>query len=134
MKTYINPYILKLLDDALSDELSDYMLYTAMSKKCVENGGIFTDIASDELKHRKMLTELYTDLSGKAPELKEDVGTDISDTCEELVKEQISKELEGAATYRTLYFAMPTQADKNIIFEIMTDEMFHAILLSSIIK
>jgi len=107
MKGYINPYILKLIEDALTDEISDYMLYTALAEKCPDMGEMFKSIATDEMKHKKMLTELYTDLNGKAPrEIKAAPTADMSKACEELIKEQISKELDGASMYRTL---LPTE-------------------------
>lgn len=131
MKAYVNPYILKLIDEALSDEVSDYMFYTVLEEKCPDMAEMFRSIAADEMKHKKMLTELYTDLNGKAPaEKKPELKADLSKSCKELIKEQIPKELEGAAMYRTLYFAMPSVTEKNIIFEIMTDEMMHATWLA----
>lgn len=130
MKPYINPYILKLIEEAIFDEVSDHALYTALAKKCTNLSDMFTEIASDELKHKKMLTELYTDLSGKQAVIKKADVPDLSQDCESIIKAQVPKELEGAALYRTLYFALPQTRDKNIIFEIMTDEMMHATRLS----
>lgn len=131
MKTYVNPYVLKLIEEALTDEAHDYSFYTVLAQKCPRYAPLLEQIAADELKHRKMLLELYADLAGKKAE--EDNGTEVdtSGSCEELIAGQIPSELDGAAMYRTMYFAMPNISAKNIVFEIMTDEMMHATLLSA---
>ena len=131
MKTYVNPYVLKLMEEALADETRDYSFYTVLAQKCPQYAPILEGIAADELKHRKMLLELYTDLTGKKPEAEEKMEADTAGSCQELIAGQIPGELDGAAMYRTMYFAMPDVSAKNLIFEIMTDEMMHATLLSA---
>jgi len=131
LKGYINPYILKLIEQALADEEADYRLYTRMSEECTENADTFRAIALDEKKHFKMLTEMYTELKGREPgkvKINEKEFTD----CNEAIKAQINEELEGATMYRTLYFALPMGmvSERNMIFEIMSDEMMHATALS----
>jgi rubrerythrin len=132
MVDYVNPYILKLIIDAIDDEIADGMTYSAMAKSCKDKE-MFEAIANDEAKHKKMLVELYTELAGKPPtEKRGDNSRDEGLSCDELIKRQLSGELEGVGLYRTIYFAMTSPAYKNIIFEIMSDELMHAIMLSSI--
>ncbi len=134
MKGYINPYVLKLMEEAIKDEASDYSLYSFLAEQCPDNRDAFNRIAADEMKHFKMLTELYTDLSGKSP-CKNNTEKDkkYMGNCSEIIKAQLPREQEGAQLYRTLYFAMPMgyNAERNMLFEIMTDEMMHAALLAA---
>lgn len=130
--TYINGYVLKLMEEAIADEIHDYSLYTTLAQKCPEYGPLLESIAADEIKHKKMLLELYSDLTGKDPMVKETGEADSYGDCKELISARVPAELEGAALYRTIYFTMPDVAAKNILFELMTDEMYHATLLSNI--
>jgi rubrerythrin len=131
MQDYVNPYILKLITEAIADEISDAETYTAMAKNCTDTE-LFKSIASDEIKHRKMLEEIYTELAGKTPiEPRTDKTRDDGLSCDELIKRQFSGELEGVRLYRTLYFALSSQAYKNMIFEIMSDELMHAVMIGT---
>ena len=130
MKAYINPYILKLIEDAVKDEASDFMIFARLSEEYPEKAEMFAGIASDEIKHKKMLEELYADLSGK---------TLVQPRLEQIEKlpsraELMRDKFDTVAMYRTVFFALPSAsaANKNILFEIMTDEMMHAAALSSI--
>jgi rubrerythrin len=131
MQDYVNPYLLKLITEAIADEIADAMTYTAMAKNCSDKE-MFEAIASDELKHRKMLEEIYTELAGKTPiEPRTDNTRDEGMSCEELIKRQFAGELEGVRLYRTIYFALSSPTYKNMIFEIMSDELMHAIMIGS---
>lgn len=133
MNTYINPYILKLIEKAIAGEAEDYVFYTALAEKCPDNAEMLNDIAADELKHKKMLDSLYEDLTGAPPSKTTlNVSEDISGSCADIFKDRVKEELDGAAMYRTLYFALHDKAYKNMIFEIMTDEIMHAIRLGAL--
>ncbi|MFC4769360.1 ferritin family protein [Effusibacillus consociatus] len=78
----------------------------------------------DEIKHYKMFTALYHQLTGReAP-----VG--ITETAFESYKEGIrtafDHELEAAELYREMYLATQIPAIRDVFFEAMTDEMEHA--------
>lgn len=129
---YLNPYLIKLIEEAIKDEGRDFALYTQIAEVCGENAEEMKAIAADELKHKKMLEELYEDLTGKNPPQESYRGeTTRGKGCAELIAERIKEELEGAKMYRTMYFAMPEQRGKNLLFEIMTDEIFHALTLGA---
>ncbi len=134
MKAYVNPYIIKLIEEAIAEEISDIILFEKLSDADAGNAELYADIAADELKHKKMLQELYADLSGKTymqPVREKSV---LQDTDSPDKEKLIRDKADNAAMYRTLYFAMPhsSHADRNILFEIMTDEMIHLSKLSSI--
>ena len=129
--TYINGYVLKLMEEAIADEMHSHSFYKILAGKCPRHAPVLEAIAADELKHKKMLLELYSDLTGKEPQVPEGEMKDASGDCEELIAGQVPAELDGAAMYRTIYFTMPHVSAKNLLFEIMTDEMFHAALLSA---
>lgn len=129
---YLNPYLIKLIEEAIKEEGMDFILYTEIAEMCREHAEEMKDIAADEVKHKKMLEELYEDLTGKMPPEIVQYGQGVGDkTCEELIAERIKDELDNVGMYRTMYFAIPNQPGKNILFEIMTDEILHAIRLST---
>lgn len=129
---YLNPYLIKLIEEAIKEEGMDFILYTEIAEFCRENAEEMKELAADEVKHKKMLEELYEDLTGKTPPEVVQYGEGVGDkTCKELIAQRIRDELEGVKMYRTMYFAMPDRLGKNILFEIMTDEILHAIRLSA---
>lgn len=119
MKEYINPYIIKLLQQALSDKKSEYSMSTA-----IEDDSLAELISADTLKHIKMLTAICDELGANPDE---------AENSQKPANLRASK-ADNVALYRTLYFAMPhSHTDlKNMLFEIMTDELLHLSLLCSI--
>jgi rubrerythrin len=130
--SYVNPYVLRLIKDAIANEAEGAAHYTELAEKYPEHKEHFTAMATDEKKHNKMLTALYKELS--ANELNGQATTDTSEEVTDTdfetdLKNALEDELSDAKLYRTLYFTMTKPAYKNVLFEIMTDELMHADML-----
>jgi len=78
----------------------------------------------DEMKHHRMLTGLYTRLTGRHPAAarpvieKTDFATGVFDS--------FNDELEAMDHYRGMMLATCDRYIRDLLFEIMTDEMEHA--------
>ena len=78
----------------------------------------------DEIKHYHMLHQLYLNLTGREPKVKEKE-VKVTNYLEGL-KEAFNDELEAAEFYRRMMLSTYNQYIRDILFEIMTDEMEHA--------
>jgi rubrerythrin len=125
--SYVNPYVLRLIKDAIASEAEGAAHYTALAEKYPEHREHFEAMAADEKKHNKMLTALYEELSGQTTVDSQSTATEF----ETDLRDALQDELSDARLYRTLYFAMTKPAYKNVLFEIMTDEMLHADMLAA---
>ncbi|WP_227762705.1 ferritin-like domain-containing protein [Zhaonella formicivorans] len=79
----------------------------------------------DERKHYRQFSELYRQLTGMSPEVPIPPPAVIPDYRKGLI-EAFEDELEAAELYRGMYLNALTRAVRDLMFEIMTDEMEHA--------
>jgi rubrerythrin len=79
----------------------------------------------DEIKHEKMLTNLYHRLTGNWPQVPRPTATEIADF-QEGIKQAFTDEIEAAEMYRDLYLMTTLQWVRDLLFEIYTDESEHA--------
>jgi rubrerythrin len=79
----------------------------------------------DEIKHERMLIQLYTTLTGQAPQVPHPGPQELADYQEGL-KEAFRDELEAAEAYRMMMLMTHLQWVRDQLFELMTDEMEHA--------
>lgn len=129
---HLNPYLIKLIEEAIAEEELAFAAYMKMADAFGEDADKIRAIAADEMKHKKMLADLYEDLTGKMLEKTKAETVDFeSKDKAEMVAESLEKEIENAKMYRTMYFAMADQRGKNVLFEIMTDEMLHGAALAA---
>jgi len=120
--------------DGESDAIKYYsQLAEAMSRggAAAEDVKTVQDIVLDEAKHRRLFEELYQAISGAPPAPRTTPpeagpGADMREN----FKHSLRDELGDAEFYRGIYFALQTQEQRDILFEIMTDEMRHAQLMS----
>ncbi|MDI3535179.1 MAG: hypothetical protein PWQ82_1544 [Thermosediminibacterales bacterium] len=83
----------------------------------------------DEVKHRNMLTQLYMALTGRPPMVMGAPSSScniISEEYREGLLKAFHDELEAAEFYRSMLFSTTSTPIRDILFEIMTDEMEHA--------
>ncbi len=119
--------ILTMLDEAITDEMKGYEYYKRLQvmfddkdKETVRH------ISLDEMKHRKILEDLYQRISGtKAPTFKVD-DIQISRNLLVEIAKSIMNEYDDSEFYRKLYFMLENPEYRDMIFEIMTDEQNHA--------
>lgn len=128
---YPNQYISKLIETEISAETMTNKFYNALVEKStdIDDKKMLKEISMDEEKHRKMLTQLYTELNGKKPEIKEEDIQIINTLCENFAN-AIGAELDTVEKYRVLLFAFEKAEYKNMIMEIIFDEQNHAAKLN----
>lgn len=129
---YTDPYLLKLIEEAMEREAVQSKKYTQMAEnENPENNEIYKKIAMDEQKHFNMLKEIYTTLNNTSvtPVTIESVPSeDIKNHKKALINDKIN----NIELYRTLYFNLKQPQYKNYAFEIMSDEQKHAIMLNEL--
>lgn len=120
--------ILILIEEAISDEFKDYEYYKRLQT-------LFDDskdkesirrISLDEMKHKKMLEELYSKLSGRKPPLPRPEDIRITRNLLVELAKSIAHEFDGVEFYRKLYFLLKNPEYRDMMFEILTDEHIHA--------
>ncbi|MBU5482861.1 ferritin-like domain-containing protein [Clostridium sp. MSJ-11] len=119
---------LDLIKEAVQDERNDELTYDYLIKMAPtkEEKEIIMSIRNDERKHRKWFKEIYKCYTGQ----------DIESTdCEKFVKpksyvEGIKRalfgELAAVEKYRIIRMGLPNRYQRDILLEILTDEMKHA--------
>lgn len=128
---YPNVYIPKLIEEYISHEIEDMNYYNNLSRNVtdIEDKRILKEIAIDEEKHSKMLTDLYTEINGSNPNHNEENTGGNSSLLNALAK-RIEEETKAVENYRVLLFAFDKPKYKNMITEIITDEQNHAAKLN----
>lgn len=129
------PKTYKSLEQALSlakqavqgereDELFyDYLISVAPSDEEVE---IIESIRDDERKHNKMFKAIYKYYTGEEIETSMDVNFEKPRSFIDGVKKAFFGELSAMERYRIIRAGMPDRYFRDMVFEILTDEMKHA--------
>lgn len=123
--------LLELVTMAMQDEVNDASKYKKMSEDTTdeESKDVLRSMYFDENRHKVLLNEIYTNLSGNgAPEIvaEEMDGDDISYT--DQLKRNVIGEVEGAKYYRDLSLMLNDEYLKQILYSILDDEQNHSIL------
>lgn len=129
MYNYWSQDYYKLLQDieiALADEKAAAKFYEMLMDMAPNNWqrDEIKHARDDEMKHYHMLHQLYVNLTGREPVVKEKE-VKVTNYCEGL-KDAFDDELEAADFYRSMMLSTYYQYIRDILFEIMTDEMEHA--------
>ena len=130
----INAYIVKMLIEAIKDEIRDAHFYDSIAEMLSDEDDrkIFHKIHHDEDKHKKIFTEIYEILTGETPS-PEELMTDEKEISENMIQnfsDAIFDELSAVEFYRKLYFAFLNQEIRDSLFEVITDEQSHAQILN----
>lgn len=132
---YKRPKSYKTLDQALDlirkavsgereDELFyDYLISAAPTQ---EEKDIIAGIRDDERKHNKMFREIYEDLTGEEIKTPADVTFKKPDSYVDGIRKAFFGELSAAERYRDIIAGLPNRYYRDMVFEIMTDELEHA--------
>lgn len=120
--------LLDMIQIGISDSAQTAFFYkTMMSVLRIPNDiEIVRNAYLDELKHIKLLQEIYYITSGeKAPEYTT-MPVSLSENLLENFQKAIFDSLEAADFYRELYFSFLNLEIRDMLFEILTDEQDHA--------
>jgi len=91
---------------------------------------IINSITLDETKHYKLLHCIYTLLNDSDPEKTDTEKAVVSENISENIETAILEKAENTKLYRELMSSAFAAEIREMLFEIMTDEMNHAILLN----
>ncbi|WP_258171285.1 ferritin-like domain-containing protein [Paenibacillus sp. R14(2021)] len=106
------------------DELFyDYLISVAPTK---EEQAIIVSIRDDERKHNQMFRKIYYDLTGQTIPVTQDAAFEKPQSFTEGVKKAFFGELSAMERYRIIRAGMPNRYYRDMVFEILTDEMKHA--------
>lgn len=127
-----NPYaVLPLIKEALKDEKSDARFYEWLIKQAPEEDRkIIEGIRNDEKKHAKLFKLIYRTLTGQEIEGNPAETFEPPSSYVQALAMAVSGESGAVELYRKIYFAVPGEVFKNMLFEIMTDELKHGIRYS----
>ncbi len=127
---------LELIKKAIEGEKEDEMFYTQLIQAAPteEQKRIIRSIRDDEKKHDAYFREIYEDLVGDVPDRSLEVTRVIMpiDYISGLGR-AFAGEVQTVKEYRPIREAMPNQYYRDILFEIITDELRHAALYNNLL-
>lgn len=118
-----------LIKDAVQGERNDeleyeYLICLAPTK---EEKEIITSIRNDERNHRKWYKEIYKCYTGKAIESTDGEQPEKPKSYIDGIKKAFFGELSAMERYRIIRAGLPSRCQRDIVFQILTDEIKHAI-------
>lgn len=131
----LNPMNQNKLDEALEmikksviDELDDELFYSALINQAIkqEDKDIIMSIRDDEIKHNKLLRDVYYSLTGTTLPQPRQTNEMEAQTYIQNLKKALMGEIAAADKYRKILTAMPDKQNIFIILEILVDELRHA--------
>ncbi|CEH31926.1 ferritin family protein [Aneurinibacillus migulanus] len=121
--------VLPLLQRAVQGERNDELFYDYLIQNAPSNQDreIITSIRDDERRHRQMFRHMYYALTGQQiTESTTGEPFNIPPSYLAGLEKAIFGELSAVELYRKIYFTIPYTVFKNMVFEILTDELKHA--------
>ena len=121
-------YSLCLMLEALGDESHDRMFYQHMMQLAPDSAQqeIIRSIRDDEIKHAKMFRMIYQEITGEQPQAQQKEFVPPGNFCTG-IQQAIFGELDAVEMYRKIMYGLCTQRHRDMLFEIITDEMKHAV-------
>lgn len=118
------PLLQKAVQGERNDELFyDYLIQNAPSQEDID---IITSIRNDERRHRRMFKQIYYTLTGQMIEASSSESFEKPTSYLNGIQQALFGELSAVELYRRIYFMVPYKVFKNMVFEILTDEIKHA--------
>lgn len=119
---------LRLVKDAIQGEREDelfydYLISVAPTK---EEKNIIQTIRDDERKHNQMFRKIYRDFTGQEVQVQEDVDFQKPKSYLDGIKKALFGELAAMERYRDIRAGLPNRYYRDMVFEILTDELKHA--------
>ena len=119
---------LALVKDAIQGEREDelfydYLLSLAPTK---EEKDIIASIRDDEKKHNKYFREIYSFYTGKSVPLPNNIVFEKPQSYIDGIRKSKFGELSAVERYRDIRAGIPDKYHRDMVFEIITDELKHA--------
>lgn len=120
--------VVPLLQQAVQGERNDELFYDYLIQNAPSNQDkeIITSIRNDERHHRQMFKQMYYSLTGQTIESTDSEPFKKPPSYLAGLEQALFGELSAVELYRTIYFTIPNTVFKNMVFEILTDEIKHA--------
>ncbi len=119
---------LRLVKKAVQGEKEDEIFYNFLISEAPtkEEKDIISDIRDDEMNHNKMFREIYYYFTGE--ELPRNTKADFKEpeNYVEGLKRALFGELAAMERYRIIRAGLPSEYYRDMVFEILTDELKHA--------
>lgn len=120
---------LKMIKESIQGEKEDEMFYNYLIQKAPtqEEKDIIASIRDDEIKHNMMFKRIYSDFTGKDvyASMDYDYNMNMPKSYMEGIKKAFFGELKAMEKYRKIRESMPNRYYRDMLFEILTDEMKH---------
>ncbi|MCY6372038.1 DUF5661 family protein [Clostridium ganghwense] len=119
---------LMLIRDAVQDEREDELFYDYLISVAPtqEEKEIIASIRDDERKHNKMFREIYKAFTGQKITTPKDIEFKKSKSYIDGIKKALFGELAAVERYRDIRAGMPNRYYRDMVFEILTDQLKHA--------
>ena len=128
---------LELVKDAVQGEREDELLYDYLINKAPTNEEkeIIRIIRNDERKHRQMFKNIYKFYTGQDIEASEEA-EDLKkpESYVDGIKKALFGELAAMERYREIRKGLPNRYQRDMVFEILTDEIKHGIKYNYILN
>jgi len=120
---------LNLIIEALGDETHDRMFYQYLLQMAPDRKQckIIESIRNDEIKHFKMFRMIYEEITCEPPcKLLGKEFNEPENYCD-AIETALFGELKAVEMYRMIMFGLCSQRHRDMLFEIITDEIKHSV-------
>lgn len=119
---------LKLIEQAVSGEREDELFYDYLISVAPtqQEKDIIISIRDDERKHNRMFRMIYQAFTGKTIQSPTEVKFQKPNSYIEGVEKALLGELKAVEKYRNIRAGLPSRYYRDMVFEILTDELKHA--------
>ncbi len=125
---------LKLIAEAVQGEKEDQIFYDYLISNAPtqEQKEIITTIRNDEIRHNQLYKKMYKELTGQDVTLDNDEEFLPPASFEQGIKKAILDEMKAMEKYRVIQQGLQHRYHRDIVFEILTDELKHGSLYNLI--
>ncbi len=119
---------LQIVKQSIGNEREDELFYDYLIgvSPSQEEKDIIASIRNDERKHNKMFRQIYRDFTGLEVPSNQDIDFKRPETYIKGIKKALFGELSAMERYRDIRAGLPTRYYRDMVFEILTDELKHA--------
>lgn len=130
-----NPQLQRGLDvisQAVQGEIKDALFYNYLISIAPtdEEKVLISAIKEEELRHSKQFEGIYRDFTGMGVQTEQDENFEIPNLYQEGITNALFDELRDVVKYRAIRRRLPEGAYKDVLFDIITDELMHASMLN----
>jgi rubrerythrin len=120
--------VLEEIRDSIRDEREDEMFYGHLARLAPsrQQRQIIEDIRDDERRHGNLFRRMYKDLTNREAQVSEEFDVKRPKSYLLGLKKALFGELKAVEKYRKIRRAMKGHPYRDILFDIITDEMKHA--------